>query len=264
MRDRFDFKTYWWIIERIARTNRTVRFRDFAESDPAEPFCILRHDVDYSLGAALTLAEQEARRAVFATYFLLVGTRYYNLVAPDYASVARRLAEMGHEVGLHYDVKFLHSFPRSDWGSLLRAQVDLLSELAGTEVVSIAMHQPALHGDDPFVGEGEFINAYEERFVRETVYVSDSCRAWRDAGWRMLETGEIPKRLQVLLHPINWSDRDRDRTAIFRSVHDDLCGEIRRAGDELLAKIAVHSGVAEHEQRAAKTRNRNGRKAESR
>jgi hypothetical protein len=40
---------------------------------------------------------------------------------------------------------------------------------------------------------------------------------------------------------------------IFRSVHDELCADVRRAGDELLAKIAVHSGVREHEARAAAT-----------
>jgi len=97
----------------------------------------------------------------------------------------------------------------------------MLSDLAGTEVVSIAMHQPALNGEDPFRGEDGLINAYEARFVRDTMYVTDSCRAWRDSGWSMLETGVIPRRLQLLLHPINWADRDRDRVSIFRSVHDD-------------------------------------------
>ena len=48
--------------------------------------------------------------------------------------------------------------------------------------------------------------------------------------------------------------QDRDRESIFRSVHDELCEGVRRAGDELLAKIAVHSGVREHEARAAAVR----------
>ena len=251
MRDRFDFETYWWIMTRLARTHRWVRFRDFASGEPADPFVIVRHDVDYSPAAALRLAEQEAERGLFATYFLLVGTRYYNLLAPEHARVARRLVELGHEVGLHYDVNFLLSFPRAEWKPLLRAQARLLGDLAGAEVVSIAMHQPALNGEDPFRGDPEFINAYEQRFVRDAVYVSDSCRAWRDEGWSMLVTGAVPRRLQLALHPINWSLHDRDRESIFRSVHDELCEEVRRAGDELLAKIAVHSGVREHEARAA-------------
>ncbi|MGH8584103.1 MAG: hypothetical protein ACREWG_15280, partial [Gammaproteobacteria bacterium] len=176
MRDRFDFETYHWILTRVAGTNRCVRFRDFAGGDLPEPFFILRHDVDYSPAAALRLAEEEAKRAVSATYFLLAGTRYYNLLAPEHGHLARRLAELGHEVGLHYDVNFFRSFPRREWRQLLRAQAQMLSELAGAEVVSIAMHQPALNGEDPFRGDGRFINAYEARFVRDAVYVSDSCR----------------------------------------------------------------------------------------
>ncbi len=251
MRDRFDFETYWWILERIARTNRCVRFCDFIGYEPTEPFFILRHDVDYSPAAALTLAEQEAKRSVFATYFLLAGSRYYNLLAPEHGYVARRLAELGHEVGLHYDVNLLRPFPRPEWGRLLRAQAQMLSELAGAEVRSVAMHQPALNGKDPFRGDRGFINAYEPRFVRDTVYVSDSCRAWRDVGWSMLESGVVPKRLHLSLHPINWAEGDRDRVSIFRSVHDELSDEVRRAGEELLAKISVHSGVLEHENRVA-------------
>src|SRR5207249_11420203 len=97
MRNRFDFETYWWILERVAESNRLVRLCDFAAGDPAEPFAILRHDVDYSPGAALRLAEQEAKRGVAATYFLLVGTRYYNLLAPEHAHVPRHLAHSAHE-----------------------------------------------------------------------------------------------------------------------------------------------------------------------
>ena len=251
MRNRFDFETYWWILERVAESNRFARLCDFASDEPPEPFAILRHDVDYSPDAALRLAEREAERGVAATYFLLAGTRYYNLLAPEHAHVARRLVQLGHEVGLHYDVNSFSPWPRTEWGRLLRAQARMLGEIAGAEVVSIAMHQPALNGEDPFRGDRQFVNAYDPRFVRDTVYVSDSCRAWRNAGWSMLESGVVPKRLQISLHPINWSDCDRDRAAIFRSVHDELIEQLRLAGDELLEKVAVHSGVAEHESRVS-------------
>jgi hypothetical protein len=249
MRDRFDYATYWWILARIGQSHRRVRFRDFTAGDPPAPFFILRHDVDYSPDAALRLAEQEAERGLFATYFLLVGTRYYNLASPEHAHVARRLVELGHEIGLHYDVNSFRAFARPEWSHLLEAQARLLGDLAGAPVASIAMHQPALHGEDPFRDERRFINACDARFMRDTTYVSDSCRAWRDSGWAMLASGDVPKRLHLNLHPINWSEDDRGREAIFRSVHDELCEEIRRAGDDLLAKIAVHSGVGEHERR---------------
>lgn len=253
MLDSFDFQTYWWIVDRVRATNRVGTFREFRHSDVPEPFCILRHDVDYSTAAALRMAEQESERGVAATYFLLTNSIYYNLLAPEHAGVARRLAALGHEVGLHYDVNFFRPFPGSEWSALLTAQAALLGELTGSEVISIAMHQPALNGEDPFATDSAgFLNASSARFTRDVTYVSDSCRAWRDTGWSMFESGSIPARLQLALHPINWSDRNRDRQTIFQAVHDDLARDIHRAGNDLLAKIAVHSGVREHEARAVR------------
>jgi len=250
LRDSFDYATYWSLLTAIAATHRIVRFGDLRETEPREPFCILRHDVDYSPAAALRLAEQESARGIHATYFLLAGTTYYNLLAPEHAHVARTLVQLGHEVALHYDVRSFVPFPREQWPRLLRAQATLLSELAGTPVTSIAMHQPALHGDDPFRGEDHgFLNAYDERFTRETTYVSDSCRAWRDHAWSMLISGTFPPRLHLCLHPINWGAVDRDRDTIFREVHEELMAATANARDELLAKIACHRGVAEHEAR---------------
>lgn len=253
MRDKFDFHTYWQIVERLTRDRRCLRFRDFHQQDPPAPFFILRHDVDYSPQAALNLAEQEAARSIRATYFLLTGTRYYNLMAPEHSHLAMRLTALGHEVGLHYDVNTFRPFPRAEWPRLLRAQANLLSELAGETVTSIAMHQPALNGDDPFHGQSlGFTNAYDDRFIRDMTYVSDSARAWRDNSWNMFRAGHFPPRLHLSLHPINWAESDRDRTTIFRSVHDDLASEINRAGDDLLSRIARHSGVLEHEARIAR------------
>lgn len=253
MRDFFDYATLWSLLARIAATHRIVTFADVRPDEPEAPFCILRHDVDYSPRAALRLAEQESARGIRATYFLLAGTSYYNLLAPEYAHVARALVAAGHEVGLHYDVRSFLPFPRHDWPRLLRAQAALLGELSGQPVTSIAMHQPALHGDDPFRGEDVgFLNAYDPRFTREATYVSDSCRAWRNDGWSMISGGAFPPRLHLCLHPINWGHTDRDRDTIFREVHDELMTSTAAARDELLAKIACHSGVLEHEARISR------------
>jgi len=86
MRDSFDYETYWWIIERLSRTNRPLRFSDLGSGFPTEPFFILRHDVDYSPAAALDLADQEARRGVRSTYFLLLNGLYYNMLSSEHAA----------------------------------------------------------------------------------------------------------------------------------------------------------------------------------
>lgn len=249
MRDRFDHETYWWILDRLSRTHRQVRFADLKPGLPGAPFFILRHDVDYCPAAALRLAEMEAARGVRATYFLLLNTFYYNLLSPEHADVARRIAELGHEVGLHYDLRFLQAFHRERWEELVNEQARLLGKLSGVAVESIALHQPALVGEDPLRGRTGFLDAYEDRFFKETVYVSDSCRAWRDAAWRLLTTGPVPDRLQLVLHPVNWDLEDRDRGAIFAGLHAELRDRLDEAERDLAEKVSRHSGVLEHEAR---------------
>jgi len=227
-----------------------VRFADLRDRFPDEPFFILRHDVDYSTQAALILAEQESDRGIHATYFLLPNGVYYNLLDPARADVPRRLNDLGHEVGLHYDVNLLHRFARERSAEIMRLQVSLLETLSGAAVLSIAMHQPGLNGSDPFRQTGGFLNAYDDRFCRQMPYLSDSCRAWRDSAWSILDSGELPARFQLALHPINWSDEDRDRVNVFRSVHRELARAIETAGQDLLDKIQRHPGVVEHQARA--------------
>jgi hypothetical protein len=256
MEDRFDYRTLWRFLERLQQTHRLVRFADVQAVPEDAPIVILRHDVDYSIDAALALATEEAARGVGATYFLLLNGFYYNLFDPRYASAPSQLVALGHEVGLHYDVNFLRRFPLAEWPRLMRLQADVLHALSGRPVASIAMHQPGLYGEDPLRGHPEldFINAYDDKYFREMTYVSDSCRAWRDAAWTLLTEGPIPPRMQLVLHPLNWGPHDRDRTAIFHDMHASLARDIEAAGRDLLEKIERHQGVLEHVAREERPR----------
>lgn len=249
MLDSFTYAAYRALVGRLARTHALLRFVDVKDGLPAQPFVILRHDVDYSPRAALELAKLEAAEGWRSTYFLLPSGPYYNLLEPETASLPRQLVDLGHEVGLHYDVRLLRVLPAHDGDRLLEAQVDLLISLGVPHVVSIARHQPALTGEDPFGLRTDYLNAYHPRFIRDMTYVSDSCRAWRDAAWQLLAEGPLPDRLQLLLHPVNWAQADRSREEIFAGVRRDFILRFDASHAELLEKIAAHAGVKEHESR---------------
>src|SRR5688572_31966923 len=126
LRDRFDYRAYWQLLDHLRTTHRALPFGALVDGVPDKAFFILRHDIDYSTGAALALAEQESRRGVRATYFLLPNSLYYNLLDPVHADVPQRLTALGHEIGLHYDVKLFYRFPRDRWLEILELQVSLL------------------------------------------------------------------------------------------------------------------------------------------
>lgn len=247
--DRFDYDTYGALLARLSETNRIVRFADLTNGFPAEPFVVLRHDADYSTAASLRMAEYEAGGGFHSTYFLLLNGIHYNLLSAEHASTPARLVDLGHEVGLHYDVEFLAAFPRARWDELLEEQAGLLGRLSGIPVRSIAMHQPRLRGADPFRGRTRFLNAYDDAFFSDMPYVSDSCRAWTDRGWQILSSSRMPPRLQLAIHPDVWGDPDRDRISIFDAIHRDLAVAIERAGHKLAIQISEHEAVKEHEAR---------------
>jgi hypothetical protein len=249
--DSFDYQTLWRLLARIGDRHRFVRFADLIDGQPQGPVCLLRHDVDYTLDAALALAREEAARGIRATYFLLVNSAYYNLLSPSHGHVPAAIAGLGHEVGLHYDVGLLRHFARERWDDLLKMQAALLEGLSGQPVRSIAMHQPGLNVDDPFHDTPQYLNAYADRFTKQMPYLSDSCRAWRNTAWRTLTAEHLPDRFQLALHPINWAETDRDRLTIFRELHVDLANAVLEEGEQLLAKITAHAGVVEHNARTA-------------
>lgn len=70
--------------------------REYLSSDaPPENFIVLRHDVDRRVENALALARLEADRGVTATYYFRTSTFD--------ADVVRKIGDLGHEVGYHYE-----------------------------------------------------------------------------------------------------------------------------------------------------------------
>ena len=94
----FDLAHYRELLD--AAREGGYRFATF-EREPVARDLLLRHDVDMSLDAALTMAELEAEKAVVATYFLMRRSEFYNLDAPSGVHTLARLRELGHRIALH-------------------------------------------------------------------------------------------------------------------------------------------------------------------
>ena len=143
---------------------------------------ILRHDVDLSLAAALTLAEIEAEEGVWSTWFLMTRSRFYNLASKDGEHAIARLGELGHRVG-HHAV-----YPHAD----LDARFDPV----------IAWHNP-----DPEFMQSEApgaLNVMSSAFFDPERYRSDSNQHWRSGcPHEALARGEFTW-LHLLIHPEIW------------------------------------------------------------
>jgi len=120
---------------------------------------------------------------------------------------------MGHEIGLHYDLSLYPDEPALA-SKRLEKEVSFLQELSGGEVSTIVMHEPSRGHEDFFLNVPGYINpTYFQRTNPDLLYVSDSCRAWRDLSLCEYLNGQSEKSYLMLnTHPESWlADRPQHR-----------------------------------------------------
>ena len=252
MFDQFTYGEYERLLDIVKTGRRNLHFSDFRNSDTPQSFFILRHDIDFSLSAALEMARFEAERGVRATYFLLLSSEHYNLLSKGCCLVPRQLVDLGHEVGLHYDVQAMSERDNSDLHTQLQYEIDILSKLTGCPIQSVAMHNPSIYGDDPFAGDTHFINAYDPQFTKTIAYYSDSCGAWRDDTYDVFSRSTIPDKLQLLIHPFFWAATPGDRWERLNKWVDETRQSLEKSQEQVRQLWSSHAGVKEHEGRLVK------------
>ena len=104
MIDKFTFKEYGKITSKLTQNSTNLVFSDFHNEKVPNSYFILRHDIDFCLSAAYDLASFESKKGLRASYFLLLSSNNYNLLSEDSRDFPKKLIDLGHEVGLHYDV----------------------------------------------------------------------------------------------------------------------------------------------------------------
>ena len=203
----------------LALGYRIGPFRDFAP--PGErPVLLMRHDLDGPLSGAAAIAEIEAELGVRATFFVQTAGDCYNLLSSANRALLRRIAAIGHEIGLHYESKRY-----ADDAGAIASDLRLLEDLSGQTVCSASRHLPI---DSEAVSLDRYIRneAYEPRFTQDPMtYISDSLMAWRQATPHDL----LDRRasFQLLIHPETWTGGYCDMEDALRGMMEEEIAAIR-------------------------------------
>ena len=211
-------------IEDFTEEHYRVILKDTQQSYSFEPFWTLcgddhalwRHDIDLSVHRAARIAAIESELGVTSTYFFLLHSEFYNLLERSVVETARRIVELGHWIGLHFDLAFYGAMiGRKELEEALHHERDLLERMLGSQVRVFSFHNPEWGNalslrTDMMAG---MVNAYGHHITSTYRYVSDS-----DGYWRFQRLAEVvrskPPRLHVLTHPEWWQPealRPRDR-----------------------------------------------------
>ena len=163
----------------------------------------------------------------------------------------RKIKELGHEIGLHYDVNVMIKGGKNNAKELLNFQIRLLENISESAISSIAMHNPSINGTDIF-RETSYLNVYDDKFIKDMDYYSDSCMAWRNSFIEKLTSNTFRSKIQLLIHPILWSVDIQTRWEKLDKLIAGIEAGIRKKGDETKNIWKNHSGVIEHDLRELK------------
>ena len=221
--------------------------------DRTDPALFIRHDVDLFLTDVDRFAAAEAEQGFRSTYYILL-TGTYNPRTQANARVIRSLADLGHDVGLHYDLTIYP--PGIDAARRrLSQELAILEDLSGAPVRTLSMHQPHLGTEDLFLDEPGLVNPSNPRWHKDLLYVSDSCRAWRDETLLTSFGAEPPRRLLLTTHPELWLNGtilDRHEYLMHELVPRATMEARVYLEQEVTAIWSTHKAPRAHDQREAR------------
>jgi len=236
--------SYGYFRRLLAALRATYEFRLFRDAaQPAgHPSCYIRHDVDVSLERALRMAQVEQQENVPATYMVMNRSLLYSLSSAESRDLLRRIAGLGHEIGLHFDYPDASresggAAPEALEREILIASAEL-EEALGAPVASLSFHRPVpsvIRGPLSVAGR---INAYAAQLMQR--YISDSKGQWREGEPLALVSTSAAPVLQVLIHPIWWGDPHRhSQQRLEEFVDERAAGCSREERSRLVADLAA-------------------------
>ena len=180
--------------------------------------CLLRHDIDASLFAALELSCLERELAITSNYFFMLRSPCYNLLSRFNSDCVRKIIENGHAAELHYDQGYdeVQGFSIAETEASIKREIIFLQETFNRKIHSVSFHQPSqkvLNNKIKCYGR---VNTYDKEILKDFYYISDSNRKFEPFNCININEENLneriynslasyfPKNIQLLIHPIWW------------------------------------------------------------
>jgi len=195
-------------------------FRNYEDFNKNERFVLWRHDIDVSVHSAAKLAKIESEEEIVSTYFIWLHSHMYHFGEKKIFEKIRRIINLGHKIGLHFDFSFYDKKLTNDFEYLLEKEKKVLEEEFNTEVTVFSFHDPTEQmlkfNDSRYAG---MINTYSSYFKNNVAYCSDSNGYWRFRRLEDVLREAKEEKLQILTHPVWWQETAMSpQKRIWRSI----------------------------------------------
>jgi hypothetical protein len=159
----------------------------------------LRHDIDFDCQLALEMARTEARLGARATYFFMMTSDSYNLLAADNAACVEEIRALGHKISIHFDPLRYQDFLKG-----LEQETTIFGTLFNSKVDLISLHRP----NDYFLSHDQEISGiahtYQSKYLKNIKYVADSRGSFRFGPPEETDAFVHGRSIHLLIHPVWW------------------------------------------------------------
>ena len=198
-------------------------------------FCVLRHDIEFSIDRALTLARIENELDVTSTYTVQLRNNTYNALSEKNIEAVQEIKKLGHQIGLHQNPPKMSD---NELIKYIQKDIETLEHYYGFSVDRFAFHRC---GSNPkllenYVKVPDKINCYAKEFFHyfsgdkptelRVHYLADSNHKWKYGHPLHIDYTIYPFRMQLLTHPYSWSDGGHSNMPNFNKLIKERNNEL--------------------------------------
>jgi hypothetical protein len=220
----FTYEAYTDLINMILRNGYVIS--NYHEYISFEKVCILRHDIDLDIEKAFKIAELESSMGVYATYFILINTNFYNAFEGENVKTIKKIISLGHSVGLHFDeTQYMWNKDINLLAGFIQKEITLLEKILEIPINIVSMHCPSKYLLDSNLNIPNIVNSYSHVFFKQFKYLSDSLHRWREDVEDIVCRSKFEK-LHLLTHPFWYREQKQSmRDKIYQYI---IAGNLMR------------------------------------
>ncbi len=213
--NKFSYTEYKNIIELVRTKWKIFDFKDVINYG-LDIFCVLRHDIEFSVDIALTMARIEADDlGVKSTYTVKLRNNTYNALSQKNIEAIQEIKSLGHSIGLHQNPPPMKDDELVEY---ILKDIETLEHYYGFEVDRFAFHRCGSNPEllEKYVEVPNKINCYDKKFFHyfqgerpkklNVHYLADSNHQWKYGHPINIDYDSYPFKLQLLTHPYSWTE----------------------------------------------------------
>ena len=168
--------------------------------------CLLRHDIDADIKAALNIAQIEFDLGISSTFFFMTRSSVYNIFSIVNSEMVKDIVKLKHNIGLHFDASYV-SNNKLTLNESVEIDVKFLEQQFNIKINTVSFHQPSKGILSNEVKIEKFINTYDKKYFKNIHYISDSNKVWKQEHPITLFKKKMYSKIQLLIHPMWWNTK---------------------------------------------------------